>query len=171
MKKEDTRWLVSVFPKCTSSQEQIRNVKYSFATMLGLKMQNDPTWLMWLENNANFALDKHWVNAETILSLAEPRGNHKVPTPQKSTSQLSSPACFPHLASHFLTSGNTLNRSTTAQATILSTATSLSAPGLIKASSVQSLSHVWVFSRQVQFSSAHSPSQVWLLATPRTAAH
>ena len=93
------------------------------------------------------------MNAETILSLAEPQGNHKVPTPQKSTSQLSSPACFPHLASHFLTSGNTLNRSTTAQATILSTATSLSAPGLIKASSVQSLSRVWVFSRQVQFSS------------------
>ena len=62
-------------------------------------------------------------------------------------------SCFPHLASHFLTSGNTLNRSTTAQATILSTATSLSAPGLIKASSVQSLSRVWVFSRQVQFSS------------------
>ena len=116
-------------------------------------MQNGPTWLMWLENHTNFALDKHWVNAKTIPSLAEPLGNHKVSTPRKSTSLFSSPVCCPHLASHFLTSGNILNHSTKAQATILRTATSLSAPGLIKANSVQSLSRVWVFSRQVQFSS------------------
>lgn len=38
-------------------------------------------------------------------------GIQKVPTPCKSTSQRSSPVCCPHLASHFLTSGNSLNPS------------------------------------------------------------